>query len=236
MWPRKLKWWEIFKAWLRLSKHFMVKQLWYLLIESSLKQAEKGVIHNRIACNGCVCAKLLQSCPTLCSPMDRSLSGSSVHGILQARILEWIAMSSSRGSSWPRDQPASVASLALANDFFTCRATWEACNECQLLIVACFYIRSSLSGVSLLVSPFSLHWIGLDSGFLQVHSREAYQKLGIFVRQAAGLLCITLRGLSILVCLYFTWVHVYSVGNQEIPGVTGKFGLGVQNEAGQRLI
>ena len=42
-------------------------------------------------------------------------------------------------------------------------------------------------------------------------------------------------GLSILVCLYFTWVHVYSVGSQEILGVTGKFDLGVQNEAGQRL-
>ena len=44
-------------------------------------------------------AKSLQSCPTLCDPMDYSLPGSSVHGILQARILEWVAMSSSRGSS-----------------------------------------------------------------------------------------------------------------------------------------
>ena len=48
-------------------------------------------------------AKLLQSCPSLCDPMDHSLPGSSVHGILQARILEWAAMPSSRGSSWPRD-------------------------------------------------------------------------------------------------------------------------------------
>jgi len=40
----------------------------------------------------CVCAKLLQSCLTLCDPMDCSPTGSSVHGILQARILEWIAM------------------------------------------------------------------------------------------------------------------------------------------------
>ena len=39
-----------------------------------------------------VCARLLQSCPTLCDPMDRSPSSSSVHGILQARILEWVAM------------------------------------------------------------------------------------------------------------------------------------------------
>ena len=44
-----------------------------------------------------------QSCPTLCDPMDCSLQGSSVHGIFQARILEWVAMPSSRGSSQPRD-------------------------------------------------------------------------------------------------------------------------------------
>ena len=45
----------------------------------------------------------LQSCPTLCNPMGCSPSDSSVHGILQARILEWVTMPSSRGSSWPRD-------------------------------------------------------------------------------------------------------------------------------------
>ena len=45
-----------------------------------------------------------QSCPTLCDPMDCSLSESSVHGILQARILEWIAISFSRGCSQPRDR------------------------------------------------------------------------------------------------------------------------------------
>ena len=44
-----------------------------------------------------------QSCPTLCDPMDCSLPGSSLHGILQARVLEWVAISFSRGSSRPRD-------------------------------------------------------------------------------------------------------------------------------------
>ena len=47
-------------------------------------------------------AKPLQSCPTLSSPVDWGLPGSSVHGILQARTLEWVAMPSSRGSSQPR--------------------------------------------------------------------------------------------------------------------------------------
>ena len=50
-----------------------------------------------------MCSKSLQLCPTLCDPMDYSLLGSSVHGILQARILEWFTMPSSRGSSWTRD-------------------------------------------------------------------------------------------------------------------------------------
>ena len=48
-----------------------------------------------------VSAKSLQSCLTLCDPVDCSPPGSSVHGILQARRLEWVAMSSSRGSSGP---------------------------------------------------------------------------------------------------------------------------------------
>ena len=49
-------------------------------------------------------AKSLQLCPTLCDRMNHSPPGSSVHEILQARILEWIAMLSSRGSSQPRDR------------------------------------------------------------------------------------------------------------------------------------
>ena len=48
-------------------------------------------------------AKSLQSCSTPCDPLDYSPSGSFVLGILQARILEWIAVQSSRGSSWPRE-------------------------------------------------------------------------------------------------------------------------------------
>ena len=54
----------------------------------------------------CVCmpAKSLQSCTTLCNPMDCSPPVSLVHGVLQARILEWVAISSYRGSSLPRDQ------------------------------------------------------------------------------------------------------------------------------------
>ena len=50
--------------------------------------------------------------PTLCNPVDYSPPGSSVHGIFQARILEWVAIPFSKGSSWPRDQTRSPALLA----------------------------------------------------------------------------------------------------------------------------
>ena len=51
-----------------------------------------------------LCVLVAQSCPTLCDPMDCCLPGSSVHGILPARILEWVAIPFSRGSSQPRDR------------------------------------------------------------------------------------------------------------------------------------
>ena len=57
-----------------------------------------------------------QSCLTLCDPMDCSPPGSSVHGILQARILEWVAFSSSRASSLPRD---TTKVSYIAGRFFT---------------------------------------------------------------------------------------------------------------------
>ena len=63
-----------------------------------------------------VCAKSLQSSLTLRDPMDCSPSGSFVHWILQARILEWVAMPSSRGSSQPRDQ---TEVSCIAGRFFT---------------------------------------------------------------------------------------------------------------------
>ena len=78
----------------------------------------------------CVRAKSLQSFLTLCNPMDCSPLGSSVHVILQARILEWVAVPSSSGSSLPDPgiKPVSFSSPALAAGFFTTRATWEAYN------------------------------------------------------------------------------------------------------------
>ena len=50
----------------------------------------------------CVCVLVAQLFPTFCEPMDHSLPGSSIHGTLRARILEWVAIPFSRGSSRPR--------------------------------------------------------------------------------------------------------------------------------------
>ena len=70
-----------------------------------------------LADNASMRAQSLQSCPTLCNPMDSSPPGSSVHGILQARTLEWVARPSSRGSS-PQSgiKPKSPASPGLQAD------------------------------------------------------------------------------------------------------------------------
>ena len=57
-----------------------------------------------LAAAAIVAAKSLQSCLTLCDPLDCSLSGSSIHGIFQASVLEWIAISFARGSSQPRNR------------------------------------------------------------------------------------------------------------------------------------
>ena len=88
------------------------------IIVSALQM--KKLIH-RLA----VCAKSLQMCPTLCEPVDCSLPGSSIHGILQARILEWVAMPSSRDLPDLGIEPTSLTTPALAGRFFTIRVTWE---------------------------------------------------------------------------------------------------------------
>ena len=64
-------------------------------------------------------AKSFQSCPTLCDAMDHGLPGSSVHGILQARALEWVAMPPPGNRTDPGVKAASPRSPALAGVFFT---------------------------------------------------------------------------------------------------------------------
>ena len=67
------------------SSYFLISKTVYFLVFEGKKESE-----------------VAQSCPTVCDPMDCSPPGSSVHGIFQARVLEWVAISFSRGSSQPR--------------------------------------------------------------------------------------------------------------------------------------
>ena len=91
----------------------------------------------------CVCS-VAQLCPALCDPMDCSPPGSSVHGILQARIQEWAAMPSSRGSSQPRKRTSvPFASPALAVQFSsvtqscpTLATPWTAACQASLSITS----------------------------------------------------------------------------------------------------
>ena len=73
-----------------------------------------------------------QSCPTLCDPEECSLSGSSVHGILQSRISEWVAIPFSKVSSWTRDQ---IQVSWIASRFFTIRVSKEAQHRRRSLYI-----------------------------------------------------------------------------------------------------
>ena len=83
---------------------------------------KKQIFNSASVHEGSWCSCVL-ICPTLCDSLDCSLPGSSVYGILQARLLEWIATSSSRGSSQPRNW---TCVSCIAGGFFTKWATREA--------------------------------------------------------------------------------------------------------------
>ena len=73
----------------------------------------------------CVHAKLFQSCLTFCNPMNHSPPGSSVHGILQARILEWVACPPPGDLLDPGIKLMSLMFPTLAGSFFTTDTTWK---------------------------------------------------------------------------------------------------------------
>ena len=90
----------------------------------------------------CVCVWVAWSCLTLWDPMDCSSPGSSVHGILQGRKLEWVAIPFSRGSSPPRDQ---TQVSCIAGRFFTIWTTEEAHYVLHLVAYICQSCSPSLS-------------------------------------------------------------------------------------------
>ena len=86
-------------------------------------------------------SEVAQSFPTLCDPMDCSLPGSFLHGILQARVLEWVAISVCRGSSWPRD-PTWVSHIPGRR--FNLWATREALYQLSSVQFSCSVMSYSL--------------------------------------------------------------------------------------------
>ena len=84
-------------------------------------------------------SSIARLCLTLCSPMDHSSPGSSVYGIFQARILEWVTISYSRGSSQPRDRTC-VSCISCSGKWILYRATRETCVTniplfCRMLVI-----------------------------------------------------------------------------------------------------
>ena len=82
----------------------------------------------------CMHAESLQSCPTLCDLMECSVPGLSVHGILQVRILEWVAMPP-RDLPDPEFKPAYLMSPSSAGGSFTSSTTWEPLLSCQIIYI-----------------------------------------------------------------------------------------------------
>ena len=100
--------------------------------------------------------------PTLCDPLDCSLPGSSVHGIFQAIVLEWIAISFSRGSSQPRDR---TRVSRIVDRRFTVWAT----IECSTLTASSFRIWNSSTGIP--SPPLALFIVMLSKAHLTSHSK-----------------------------------------------------------------
>ena len=96
------------------GQHYLIPKL------DKEKKLDTNILMNLDAVVCCSVAKL---CPTPCNLMDYCLPGSSVHGILQARLLEWVAVPFSRGSPQPRDR---TQVSHIAGKFFTSWATREA--------------------------------------------------------------------------------------------------------------
>ena len=76
---------------------------------------------------------IIEAAWQICDPMDCSLPGSSIHGILQARISEWVAIFSFRRSFWPRDGTHGLSSSAFAGGFFTTKLPGKPFNLSRIL-------------------------------------------------------------------------------------------------------
>ncbi|KAB0377249.1 hypothetical protein FD755_011693, partial [Muntiacus reevesi] len=118
----------------------------------------------------------LQSGPTLCDPMDCSPPGPSVHGIFQARMLEWVTMPFSRRSAPPRIESVSLTSPALADRFFITSPIWKApigtTVKCDVLFKLKAWKPWSSYFIFFVHSFLRKQQNGKDFLFLQIFSRK----------------------------------------------------------------
>ena len=103
-------------------------------------------------------SEVAQSCPTLCNPMDYSLPGFSVHGIFQARVLEWVAIAFSRGSSRPRDR---TWVSCIVGRRFILWATREVpfISSLFFYFIVCFVLLKHLSFLHIELFEFFTYWL-----------------------------------------------------------------------------
>ena len=129
----------------------------------------------------CVCAHVLvvHSCSNVCDPLDCSPRGSSVHVLFQARILEWVAIPFSRGSSHPRDQ---TQLFCIAGGFFTIWAT-RVHSSVEHLILMCLLTMCSSSLKKCLFSSFA-HFSFRLFAFLMWSCRNCLCMLDITLYQS----------------------------------------------------
>ena len=107
----------------------------------------------------------------------------SIYGIFQARILEWVAISYPREWSQPRDRPVSLAPPALAGEFFTTSATWEAPNSLQFSSV------QSLSHVRLFATLWTAaHQASMNTSFKFLLGRDRFS---LCILQIISDLCLS---------------------------------------------
>ena len=116
----------------------------YLLTNSYPFSAEGKELHQML----CVCS-VAWLCPTLCNPLDHNPPDSAVHGSFQARILEWVAISSFRRSSHPRDWIGVSYVFCIASEFFTTeppntmgQITCRRRGPCSYAAIACRKIKN----------------------------------------------------------------------------------------------
>ena len=146
--------------------------------------------------------------------MDCSLSGSSVHGIFQARVLEWVAISFSRRSFWPRDWTQVSCTVERR---FTVWATREAQEVAQLCLTLCNPMNCSLSGSSVhgIFWARILEWVAISrnkcntGNVFGVWAEQTKCKIYIYLRFFSNLWAFLRPWLGKYIKLFYTFLIIF---------------------------